>query len=168
MTSSGLLLDAFGRIHDLVPAAVADLSVEQLAFRPDEQANSIAWLVWHLTRVQDDHICGPAGIEQTWTSQGWAERFGLPFDHSQTGYGQTSAEVGSVHATAEMLTGYHESVHEVTKSFLRGLSDADLQRVVDDFWDPPVTLAVRLVSVVSDTLQHCGQAAYLRGLILRS
>jgi hypothetical protein len=37
--------------------------------------------------------------------------------------------------------------------------------VVDASWDPPVTLGVRLVSVISDDLQHAGQAAYLRGMI---
>lgn len=44
------------------------------------------------------------------------------------------------------------------------MTAADLERVVDTNWDPPVTLGVRLVSVLSDDLQHVGQAAYLRGL----
>lgn len=168
MTSSDLLLDAFGRVHELVPAAVDGLSADQLAYRPDGEANSIAWLVWHLTRVQDDHIAGPAGAEQVWTAAGWSQRFGLPLDPAQIGYGHSTQDVAAVRATAELLTGYHEAVHEQTTAFLRGLSEGDLQRVVDRNWDPPVTLAVRLVSVVSDTLQHAGQAAYLRGLILRS
>jgi hypothetical protein len=38
---------------------------------------------------------------------------------------------------------------------------------VDESWDPPVTLGVRLVSVISDDLQHAGQAAFLRGVVLR-
>lgn len=168
MTGSDLLLDAFGRIHGLVPEAVRGLSVEQLTFRPDDRANSIAWLVWHLTRIQDDHIAGVAGTEQVWTSQGWSTRFGLPFGPLETGYGQGPDAVDSVRAGAELLTGYHEDVHERTSEFVRGLSEADFQRVVDTSWDPPVTLAVRLVSVVSDGLQHAGQAAYLRGLVLRS
>jgi len=48
------------------------------------------------------------------------------------------------------------------------LTDADLTRVVDERWDPPVTLGVRLVSVISDGLQHAGQAAFVRGILLRA
>ncbi|MEN3270895.1 DinB family protein, partial [Pseudonocardia sp.] len=77
MTSAELLTDAFGRIRQVVHSAADDLTAEQLAYRIDGTANSIAWLVWHLTRVQDDHIAGVAGIEQVYTSQGWADRFGF-------------------------------------------------------------------------------------------
>ena len=56
-------------------------------------------------------------------------------------------------------------MHARTVAHLAGLSEADLDRVVDERWDPPVTLGVRLVSVISDDLQHAGQAAYLRGLV---
>jgi hypothetical protein len=48
---------------------------------------------------------------------------------------------------------------------LEVVGPADLARTVDDRWDPPVTLGVRLVSIADDSLQHVGQAAYLRGLL---
>ncbi len=48
-----------------------------------------------------------------------------------------------------------------------GLQPADLDVVVDERWDPPVTLGVRLVSVVNEVNQHVGQAAYVRGLLER-
>jgi hypothetical protein len=80
MTSAELLVDAFGRIRGVIHRVVAGLTPEQLAFRVDPEANLIAWLVWHLTRIQDDHVAGVAGTEQVWISQGWVERFGLPFD----------------------------------------------------------------------------------------
>jgi hypothetical protein len=48
---------------------------------------------------------------------------------------------------------------------LQALSDADLERVVDERWEPPVTLGVRLVSIADDGLQHVGQAAYVRGML---
>ena len=80
MTSAELLVDALGRIREIVHRVVEGLTAEQLSFRVDPGANSIAWLVWHLTRIQDDHVADVAGAEQVWTSQGWVERFGLPFD----------------------------------------------------------------------------------------
>ena len=48
------------------------------------------------------------------------------------------------------------------------MTDADLDRVVDEHWDPPVTLAVRLVSVIDDATQHAGQAAYASGILSRT
>jgi hypothetical protein len=169
MTGTELLVDAFGRIHEEVQAVVDGLDQEQLAARPDPDANSIAWLVWHLSRVQDDHVVGALGEEQVYTAGGWVARFGLPFDPAAHGYGHTSDDVAAVRGiSAQLLAGYQEAVHQVTVSLLGPLSDADYDRVVDERWDPPVTLGVRLVSVVSDGLQHVGQAAYVRGLIERA
>ncbi|AHI00901.1 putative damage-inducible protein DinB [Kutzneria viridogrisea] len=163
-----VLADGFDRIREVVHEAVDGLTTEQLHWRADAEANSIAWLVWHLTRVQDDHVAGVAGTEQVWTEQGWHKRFDLPFADGEIGYGQSSAEVAQVRVgEVQLLTDYHDAVHERSRQYVSGLRDADLDRVVDENWDPPVTLAVRLVSVLSDDLQHAGQAAYLRGLVLR-
>jgi uncharacterized damage-inducible protein DinB len=85
-----------------------------------------------------------------------------------TGYGHSPTEVGAVRpGDARTLVDYYQAVHERSVAYLRTLSDADLDRVVDDRWDPPVTLGVRLVSVANDDAQHVGQAAYVRGLLLR-
>ena len=166
MTPAELLVDGFTRIREGVHAAVEGLTPEQLAHRPGEGANSIGWLVWHLTRVQDDHVAAAAGSDQVWTSGGFERDFGLPFEESETGYGATPDEVAQVRGlSAEQLTGYLDAVHARTVSWVEGLSPADLDGVVDERWDPPVTLGVRLVSVVNDDQQHVGQAAYVRGLI---
>ncbi|GAA1201081.1 mycothiol transferase [Pseudonocardia alaniniphila] len=168
MTSAELLTDAYGRIREEVNGAVDGLTPEQLAYRVDGTANSIAWLVWHLTRVQDDHIAAVAGFEQVYTAQGWAERFGFPFSPSAIGYGHSSADVDAVRVDSpDLLVDYHEAVHAQTLRFIEGIKEEELGRVVDERWDPPVTLAVRLVSVVSDDLQHVGQAAFLRGVLER-
>jgi hypothetical protein len=138
---------------------------EQLATRVGPAANPVAWLVWHLTRIQDDHVAGVAGTEQAWTADGWYDRFGLPFDPADHGYGHTTEQVAAVRVSGELLAGYHAAVHANTDAYVRTLVDADLDRVVDTSWDPPVTAGVRLVSVVSDSLQHAGQAAYVKGLL---
>ena len=168
MTSADLLLDAFGRIREIVHAAVRGLDVDRLAHRVDPDANSIAWLVWHLTRVQDDHIADVADDEQIWTALGWADRFGLPFDPADIGFGHDSDDVAAVRVSSAKLTGYHDAVHERTARFVADLTDADLDEVVDRSWDPPVTLGVRLTSVIADDLQHAGQAAFVRGIVKRT
>jgi uncharacterized damage-inducible protein DinB len=169
MTSSAdILIDGFGRIRDVVHRVVAHLSPEELAERVDPDANSIAWLVWHLTRVQDDHVSEVAGREQVWLSGGWNSRFALPFAPEATGYGQSSEAVGRVRGiSAELLRGYHDAVHAQTIRFIEGVNDDDLDRIVDERWTPAVTLAVRLVSVISDDLQHAGQAAFVAGMLGR-
>lgn len=168
MTIADVLNDAFGRIRGVVHRGVDGLTPEQLAFRVDAEANSIAWLVWHLTRIQDDHVAGVAGLPQVWIEGGWADRFGLPFSPTEIGYGQSSDEVAAVRVeSAELLTAYHDAVYEQTIRYVSTLTDDDLPRIVDRSWDPPVTLGVRLVSVISDDLQHAGQAAFVRGLIER-
>lgn len=167
MTSPAeLLADAFGRIREDVSHAIDGLDVDTLARRPDGAdgpGNSIAWLIWHLTRVQDDHVAEAFGTEQVWP-QGWSARFGLPFDDAATGYGQTSDEVGAARAEAALLIGYHEAVSAQTQAQLAGLTPEDLNRPMDDTWGPNVSLGERLVSVIGDDMQHVGQAAYLRGL----
>jgi uncharacterized damage-inducible protein DinB len=166
-TANDILIDALERVRESVHEAVEGLSREDLAYRPDEQANSIAWLVWHLTRVQDDHVADLIGSEQLWEAGGWAARFDLPFDDGATGYGQGPAEVAQVRPDAELLTGYYDAVHSATRSYLETLGDEDFAKVVDERWDPPVTLGTRLVSVINDDTQHVGQAAYVRGLVER-
>ena len=167
MTSAEVLADAFGRVRDSVHRAVEGLSSEDLAFRVDSDANSIEWLVWHLTRVQDDHVAGVAGTDQVWTASGWAEKFGLPLEVADTGYGHNSEQVGVVRCDARQLLDYYDEVHEHTLRFVHTLGDDDLDRVVDTRWNPPVTLGVRLVSVIEDDLQHVGQAAFVRGIVER-
>ena len=165
MTPAELLTDAFGRIVEGGRDVVDGLDDDQLAWRPGPDANPIAWLVWHLARVQDDHVADVAGVVQVWTAQGFHDRFGLPFEPADTGYGHTSADVGRVRAGAGLLTEYLSAVHEQTIAYLAGVTPDDLDRVVDRRWHPPVTLGVRLVSVVNDGDQHLGQAAYVRGLL---
>jgi uncharacterized damage-inducible protein DinB len=165
MRTDEILTAAFDNIAGVVDAAVDGLTADQLAQSPAPGTNSIAWLVWHLTRVQDDHVADVAGHEQVYTADGWARRFDLPFPDEAHGYGMSAEDAAEVRADADLLRDYHHAVAERTKQYLATLSDGDLDRVVDTDWDPPVTLGVRLVSVVTDDLQHAGQAAYVRGLL---
>ena len=166
MDGKDVLTDAFGRLPELVHTAVHGLTPEQLRWQPAAGANSIGWLVWHLTRIQDDHVADAMGVDQLYVVGDWAARFGLKADPSDTGYAHDAAQVAAVAPESPAaLEEYYRAVHERTMGFVAGLTAADLDRVVDEAWDPPVTLGVRLVSVVNDDAQHAGQAAYVRGLL---
>jgi hypothetical protein len=165
VTPAELLTDAFGRISEGVPAVVDGLSEEQLALRLNGEGNSIAWLVWHLTRVQDDHLADAFGTEQVWLADGWEQRFGLDLEPADTGYGHGRDQVAAVRATADLLAGYHAAVAERTVELLATVTPEQLDEVIDDNWDPPVTRGTRLVSVFDDDAKHLGQAEYVRGLL---
>jgi hypothetical protein len=165
MTPAQLLIDSFERTVENGAAAVDGLTDDQLAHRPGPDANSIAWLVWHAARVQDAQIADVADLEQVWTAQDFVDTFDLPLGRDDTGYGHSSEDVAKVRASAELLTSYLKAVHDQTVQYLRKLDADDLDRVVDERWDPAVTLGVRLVSIVDDDAQHVGQAAYVRGLL---
>ncbi|BFU43468.1 mycothiol transferase [Krasilnikovia sp. MM14-A1004] len=166
MNVSDVLNEALGRLPDLVRGAVEGLTPEQLHWAPAAGANSVGWLVWHLTRVQDAHVAELLGAEQVYLTGDWAARFGRKPDPDDSGYGHTAAEVAAVRPDSwQALVDYFTAVHERTRDYVAGLGPDDLDRVVDERWDPPVTLGVRLVSVIDDDAQHVGQAAYVRGLI---
>lgn len=164
MDTSALLVDAFGRVRELYVDLADDLDLETAHRRPEDSGNSIAWLLWHVARVQDDHLAGVSGRTQAWLT-GWGERFDLPFQPEDIGFGHSSEDVDLVRIEdfAE-LVDYHEAVHRTTLDYLTGLDAEELDRVVDRRWDPPVTAGVRLVSLLGDCLQHLGQVAYVKGL----
>ena len=153
--ANDLLLDGYDRIGQSVPDVLDGLGTDGAAWRPDDESNSVGWLVWHLNRIMDDHLAGLTGEEQVITSEGYAEHLGLDLPAGDTGYGHDADDVAKVRFDdLGVLAAYLAMV-------------TDFDRVVDERWDPPVTLGVRLVSVLDDAARHVGQAQYLRGLVDR-
>jgi hypothetical protein len=166
MDVAAMFLDLYGRVPPLVGDVVDGLDADQLRWRPGPAANTIGWLVWHLSRVQDVHVSEILDAEQLWTSGTFAADFGLEADPSFDGYGHTPAEVALIQpGTGRPLLDYFGAVHGRSVELLAMLTAEELDRVVDHSWDPPVTLGVRLISVADDCLEHAGQAAYVRGLL---
>lgn len=171
MTDSAreILRDSFNRLIEHVDALTDGLSDEVSFFRPvtmsGQQANSIAWLIWHSARIQDAQLAGIAGVEQVWFRGGWVDRFALDLPRDAHGYGHTADEVGKVRAPGNLLASYYHAVHRMTLEYVAGVTDEELARIVDENWNPPVTASVRLVSIIDDCAQHLGQAAYIRGIV---
>lgn len=168
MQINELLAELFGRVTEHVHGIVADLDVDQLLEVPEPGANPIGWLIWHLTRVADMHVAEIIDQDQLWMEDGWAARFGLEPEPYNMGYGHTPAQVAEVRPeSAQALVDYYDAVEARTAALLAGLGPDDLDRIVDRRWDPPVTMGVRLVSIADDAIQHAGQAAYVKGVLLR-
>jgi hypothetical protein len=159
-----LLRDSFTRLIEHVDALTDGLTDDTATYQPAPGANTIAWLIWHSARVQDAQVCDIAGSEQVWSLDDWVQRFGLDLPRDDTGYGHDANDVVKVKASAKLLAGYYHAVHDMTLTFVATVGDADLERIVDERWNPPVTASARLVSIVDDCAQHLGQAAYVRGI----
>lgn len=169
MNGIDVLRDGYGRVRDIVHEICDGVTPHALAYRLGPDANTIAWLLWHLTRVQDHHISELAGTEQLWVGSRWADRFGMDADPADTGYGDSPDEVTRLRVdSAELLVSYHDAVNDATLRYLGTLGELDLDQVIDERFDPPVTRGVRLMSVITDDLQHCGQASFVQGVVEQS
>ena len=163
MQSSELLSDAYSRITELAHRSVEGAGEDALTYRPEPGSNSIAWLVWHLSRIQDDHVSEIAGKEQAWATDGWAQKFGMEPDPENDGRGHGPEEVAGIKPDQDLILAYHDAVAGRTQDYLKTVDADELSRIIDRSYDPPVSVGVRLVSVISDNIQHAGQARYLRG-----
>jgi uncharacterized damage-inducible protein DinB len=165
MDATEFATDGFGRIAGKLHRTLQGLGERELSFRPHEDANSIAWLAWHLTRVQDDHMSEIAGREQAWVADGWAQKFGREPDPHDQGTGDMAEQVASIKPDGQLLLEYHDAVNSRTLEYLTSASGDDFDRIIDRNYTPAVTVGVRTVSVINDNTEHVGQAAYVRGLI---
>lgn len=169
MTDTALhdvLTDAFTRVDDAVSALTDGAARAALTVRIDPEANTIAWLIWHSARILDDHLAGLTGADQLWPQ--WRDRFALPFDDEDTGYGHTSDDVAAVPGDGDLLAAYFHAAHHAAVDYIRTLTADEVARVVDEDWDPPVTAGVRLVSVLNDITLHIGQAEFVAGIAERA
>jgi len=167
MEAKDIVLDGLERIRTVLHRTLAGLTLDEIYRQPRPDANSIAWLVWHLTRVQDNGIAGLFGQQQAWISEGWHAQFAMDPDPNNEGQGHTPAQVAAFRTPSiQTLLDYHDSVSARSKTFVAGLAPADFDRQLDEpHYQPLPTVGVRLVSILSDNLQHAGQAAYLRGFL---
>lgn len=166
MDTRALLRDVFGRVAEHVDEILDGLDPDLLNLQPALGTNPIGWLVWHISRVEDAQVADLAGRPQVWEHGPYAGDVGLAPDPGNSGYGHTRADVAAVRPrSTAALREYFEAVRARTHEVLDGLTDADLDRVIDRNWDPPVTVGVRLISIADDQIQHAGAAAYLKGLL---
>ena len=166
MEGAGLVLDVLSRVQDMVREALKDLSPKELLAPPKPH---IAWLVWHLSRVQDANFSGLMDRPQLWIADGWHARFKMPLDPKDYGSGhrQTPAQVEAFTVTdKQLLLEYLDAVFARTKTYLSTVTNADLNRVLNEpQYEPLPTLGIRLASVIMCNTRHAGQIEYLRGFV---
>lgn len=166
MDHRDILINAARRPVDSANQVLEGLGADVVNQMPDAEHSSIAWLIWHAARQQDAQIADLSGAAQVWRAHGWVQRFGLDRAVEATGFGDSSSEITRVRvADPALLSGYLEAVVARVIDYVSGLAPTDLDDVVDEGWDPPVTRGVRIISTIDDAVAHVAQAAYLRGLL---
>lgn len=165
MDGNELIIDALGRVQRILHRSLEGLGADVINRQPAPHANSMAWLAWHLTRVQDDHVSDIGGVPQVWLSGDWPVRFGRRAEPKEVGQGDAPEQVAALRVDGPgLLLAYHDAVYAQSRAVIAQLTPADLERELNEpQYTPLPTVGVRLVSVVSDNTQHAGQVAYLRG-----
>ncbi len=164
LTFTGLAVALMEASHLRLKRAMDGLTEAQLHFQPAPAANSIGWLVWHLSRWKDLTTARLAGETEVWSAEGWAARCGLPEDY--TGYGDGPEQVAAFRVALDLLTGYRDAAHEAALGRVRGLTEEQLSRPHQHTAISPVRPAWRSVLTnIIDFTEHTGQVAYLRGIL---
>lgn len=164
MKATEVLQDLTGRVRDAVGEIPRGLPTGVVNAHPLGHPNSVVWLLWHSGRELDVQLSGLTANEQVWTSEGYDSSSGVHGAGDSMGFGQSPAQAREVTA-AEVgpVIDYVAAVCDAVDTYLFTVGDADLDAVIDDAWDPPVTRGVRLISILHDAVIHLGQAAYVLG-----
>ena len=158
--------DMMERNWEMIDAALEGLDESAMARQPTDQCNSVAWILWHLTRVTDMFIhTRLRDLTQVWVSEGWHEKFRMPADEEDRGVGWSASDVAQWRAPAkEVQLAYYEAVKNHAREFLANITTEELEReIVINPVPEPRTVAVCMGQMVWDTVAHGGQIAYLRG-----
>ena len=159
-----LLIMVFERGSEVLDKALEGLTQDELSYLPTTDCNSIGWLTWHLTRAQDSAISRLTDKEQLWIADKWYSKFNRNADSTDNGVGHSSEEVSNFQSPdTKTLLDYHHAVLKRTNEYISKLSASELEREVDNPRRP--TVSSNLLAIISDSLQHVGQIAYLRGML---
>ena len=170
MTTLEMLIDVLSRSRERFDRAFDGVTLEQANTRPAPdlapRIDSLTWLAWHTARELDIQVAPLGGVEPVWVTGGHRERFALPLPDNTQDWRHTPEEAAQVVVSdLSLLFAYLDDAYALATTYLRSLTPETLDDIVDDSWDPPVTRAVRLASVVDDAAQHSGQAVYTRRLL---
>lgn len=167
MKATEVLIDLASRPIDAAERLRPKLSPTTLNAHPQNHDNSVAWLFWHSAREIDAQTADLAGTDQIWHANGFDKRFDLGPASDTIGYGHTAEEARAITTDdADLLLAYLRESTDALVAYVQTLNDADLDDVIDESWDPPVTRGVRIASIIDDAAQHIGPAAYVLGMPL--
>lgn len=155
------------RLHAWMREAVSDLTPDEWNAVPAGNGGSIAFLLWHSVRTEDNILRYILqGRNPLWNEGNWHERLGLPVRAQGTGMQTEEAQAFRINDPALFLT-YAEAVWSEYEAYLAGITDggAELSArmvTVKPLGEMPAILAIGQVCI-SHLFTHYGEISLLRG-----
>jgi hypothetical protein len=167
MDVKNFALHSLNELQTALVECVDDLTQEESFRQTQPGANHIAFMMWHMARVEDwfFHYLFQR-VPQVWESGSWHEKMGLPDDPKATGFGYTAEQVAAFPSVQlRDLRAYGEAVRAETLDYLRNSDSSKLDDMVKSRLFGEVTIGSLIGHVVVELSQHVGQIAYVRGLV---
>jgi len=163
MEAKELILMSLEQSQGYLNKALDGLTQEEAAWRPNAECNSIAFILWHMTRVEDFFVNRVIQREnELYEAEGWREKLGTP--PKETGYQYAAEQLQTWPVPQlEVLRGYASSVIEKTLAFLKSVPPQKLSEVPHPDRSPD-SIGATLGHISTEIALHVGQIAYLRGV----
>lgn len=137
-----IFLNQHGMVHSAATSSSAERTFEEEVWQGLSEAqagcipaggeHSIAWVMWHLARIEDVTMnVLLAGSGQVLHSGDWLKRLGV--DREETGNGMDVSQVAELSRQVELrvLRDYRTAVGRRTRVIVRDLQAADFKRGVE-------------------------------------
>jgi hypothetical protein len=114
----------------LTDPAIRQLTAAQIRRRPHPGVNTIAWLLWHMARVEDVGVNRFIADRPQVLEDGWLAKLGI--GRRDVGTGMSDSEVDDLSARVDLdaLGGYWDAVTQRTPDVVASLRGSDLEVVV--------------------------------------
>ncbi len=160
----GYMTQVISFLHGGFRDAREGQDAEQLHFVPEGESHSVAWVLWHATRIEDLFFQQLFQSKpEIWAEGDYAAKTGLP--EKGFGTGQTTAEArGMQIQDLAAFWEYQDAVHAASDSYLAGLTEADLEREIR-LRDRTETLGESItLHLVMHLNGHRGEINLIRGM----
>ncbi len=171
MNTSALLLLQYQTMQRHFNSIFQDLNDEQMNWKPEGDANTISFLLWHVLRAWDSYYSMLFNSPELYEAEGWPKKFGFDvtgkgYDGTAMGTGFSTEDVAIVNAKPEVLAAYFDALLSVLNGYLKTATDEALgQEFIVPWWPNPSTVAGVLSHVLTHGMEHIGQALYVRGML---
>ena len=161
MDAKEVILRSLEQSQGYLTQALDGLTQEEFAWSPTAECNNIAFILWHIARVEDFFVNRVIQREkELHEAEGWQEKLGTPVK----AYGLTVEELQAWPVPKmEDLKVYANAVREKTLAFLGSIPPEKLDEVPRPDRSPD-SIGVTLGHMCTEVALHVGQICYLRGV----
>lgn len=143
-----------------------DLSEDQIRRIPHNKEHSIAWIIWHMARIEDVTMnMLVAGSPQIFTQGDWLDRIKIRSRDTGNLMSETGIKILSNSIDLEELRKYRLTVGRQTRKIIKKLQPADLKQKVDPIRISRIKERGAVVEAASDLLDYWSKRN-IAGLLL--